>query len=119
MLVGHQLGFNPLSSIKSVARGVYHAASDSRVQQAAAAATQAYAPGQYATAMEYADRARGIIRPPAPGMMPMPQQQMMPMPSPDNDGGGPPAGGRVQKSNMLVYAAIGGVGLIVFLMMRK
>jgi hypothetical protein len=130
VLVGHQLGFNPLSSIKSVARGAYRVASDSRVQQAAAAAAQAYAPEQYATATQYADQARGIIRPPMPGMGPgpqMPMQQQMPappqmpqqqMPVPDDDGPTAP-GGPVQKGNLLMYAAIGGGLLVVLLMLRK
>lgn len=132
MLIGQpQLGFSVTSAFKSVGRGIatgaragYSAASDPRLQRAAAAAAQAYAPGQYAQVTEYADRARGIIRPPMPGQpmpmqqMPMPQMPQMPMPGGDDDMG-PAPGGPVQKGNMFMIAALAGAGLLVFLLLRK
>lgn len=141
MLVGQpQFGFSITDPFKAVARGVatgaryagkgvvaagragYSAAQDPRLQRAAAAAAQAYAPGQYATATEYADRARGIFRPPGPqspipmpAMMPPGQEQAM-----DEDGGGPmPGAGPAQRGNMLTIGAIVGVGLLALLLLRK
>lgn len=135
MLVGQpQLGFSITDPFRAVARGVatgaryagrgvvaagragYQAAKDPRVQRAAAAAAQAYAPGQYARASEYADRARGIIAPPGQ-MMPPPQMPMMP--GGDEDGGGVMPGAPVQKGNMFTIAALVGAGLVIFLLLRK
>jgi len=117
VLVGTpQLGFNPFSAVKSAARGVYHVAADPRVQRAAASAAQAYAPGQYAQVTEYADRARGIIRPPGP-MGPGPGP-MMPGPAADDDAAPAPAG-PVQRGNLLLIGGAVVVGLVLFLAMRK
>lgn len=110
------LGFNPFSAIKSgvttVARGAVRVASNPNVQRAAAAGAQAYAPAQYAQAQMYADRARGILRPP-PGAPPPPMPMMLP--PPDMDQGAP----RPVKSNGMMLAALVGAGLIVVLLMTK
>jgi hypothetical protein len=135
VIVGQpQFGFSITDPFKAVGRGIatgakyagrgavaagragYRAAQDPRVQRAAAAAAQAYAPAQYAQASEYADRARGILMPPGQAPMPMPQ---MPMPGGDEDMGPPAPGGPVQRGNMITIAALVGAGLIVFLLLRK
>ena len=131
VLVGQpQLGFSITDPFKAIASGAkyvgktaYSAAQDTRVQRAAAAAAQAYAPGQYAQVTEYADRARGIFRPPGPQtpmQMPMPMMPPQAMPPMDDDGGPMPApGGPVQKGNLLTIGALVGAGLIVLLLLRK
>lgn len=122
MLYGTQLGFNPFatvaSGIRSVAKGAYSVASDPNVQRAAVAATQAYAPNQYAQAVMYADRARGILRPPPPpGAMPMPPPQMPP-PGPDGDDDVSTKMAPVQKGNLMPLA-IGGAALLVLILLLK
>jgi hypothetical protein len=128
VLIGQpQLGFSITTPFKYAARGVqsvakygYRVAQDSRVQQAAAAAAQAYAPSQYATATMYADRARGIIAP--PGAMLPPPGAMMPAPMPaggDDVDMAPASAGPVQKGNMITIGVIVGVGVLAFLLLRK
>lgn len=124
MLIGTPLGFNPFSSIasgvKAAAKGVYSVASDSRVQRAATSAAQAYAPAQYAQATAYADRARGLIRPPGQPMSP-PQMMPPPMPPPgpmmDDDAG--PAMAPVKKGNLIPLVMIGGAAVLVLLLLKK
>lgn len=125
MLIGQPIGASFTSVVKSAAKGVYSVAQDERVQRAAVAAAQAYAPQKYAQVTKYADRARGIIRPPRPaaqGMMPAPQPQMMPPQAqmPMEDFGPPmPAAGQVQKGNFTSIAMIAGAGLLIFLLLRN
>lgn len=73
----------------------------------------------------YADRARGIIRPPRAGApMPppqmMPPQQMMPPPQmPMEDMGPVPSTAPVQRGNIMGIAAIAGAGVLIFLLLRN
>jgi len=112
------LGFNPLNVVKSAGRGLVRVASNPNVQRAAAAGAQAYAPDQYASAQMYADRARGIFRPP-PGSMPMGPPPPPPMMAPDPDAGPGDIGpGGVKSSSGLVIAGVVAVGLLVLLMSK-
>jgi hypothetical protein len=112
------LGFNPLNVVRSVARTGARVVTDKRFQRAAAAGAAAYAPGQYSQAQEYADRVRGIIRPP--------QAQMVPdsgaMPDGSSDAGppvGPPMGPPgAQHGNILMFGLIG-AGILALLMFSK
>lgn len=127
MLLG-QLGFNPLNVVKSAAKGVYSVASDPRVQQAAAAAAQAYAPEKYAQVSKYADQARGFVRvargPRQPGMPGMPPRPMMPPPPamapmpPMMDEDGMPPAAPVQKGNLMPLM-IGGAALVVIVLLLR
>lgn len=110
MLFGHSLGANPFSSI---ARGVTHVATDSRVQNVASVAAQQYAPQQYAQAQQIARQVSSTLNP----RRPAPQAQMMPMaPMQITDDVGP---GNIQNTHFLTYAAIGGGLLVILLLMRK
>lgn len=120
---GLGISLNPFHYVKSAATSVYHAAQDPRVQQAAAAAAQAYAPNQYAQATMYADRARGIVQLP-PGAVPGP-----PPPMPGGgamvDDGGADEGAAVvhpnviQKNNFMPYIVIGGGALVLLLLLKR
>lgn len=123
MLIGQPIGASFTSVVKSAARTAAGVAQDPRVQRAAVAAAQAYAPEKYAQVTEYAQRAqrvRGAWRG-QPGMRPPPmqQQQMMPMPESMPEDFPPPAAAPVQKGNMLGIAAIIGAGVVIFLLLRN
>ena len=112
-----ELGF----SITSLAKDVYHVAANPNVQRAAASAAQAYAPGAYSQANQYADVARGLL--PPRGSAPPPQ---MPMPPPgamvDDGGDGGPAvvhPNVIQKNKLLLPIAIGGGALVLLLLLRR
>lgn len=125
MLVGQpQLGFSITDPFKAVGRGIktvaktgYQVAQDPRVQRAAVAAAQAYAPSQYAQATMYAQRAQQILRP--PGAPPPPPPQMMPMPMPEMPEDVAPAMAPVQKGNMLPMLLLGGGALVLILLLRR
>lgn len=116
------LGFslNPFRYVKQAASGVYHVASDTRVQRAAAAAAQAYAPNQYAAASTYADRARGII---SPGQMPPPMPMAPPGAVVDDAGsdGGPVVEhpNIIQKNKFMPFIIIGGGALVLLMLLKK
>lgn len=123
MLIGHPLGASFTSVVKSAARGAASVAQDPRVQRAAVAAAQAYAPQKYAQVTEYAERARAVRgawrgQPgmPPPQMAPM-QSQMMPAPMPEDFA--PPSAAPVQRGGMLGIAAIIGAGVVIFLLLRN
>lgn len=125
VLIGQPIGASFTSVVKSAAKSAYSVAQDPRVQRAAVAAAQAYAPKQYAQATMYADRARGLVRQPRPmipqGMAPMPQQMapMPQMPMEDEMPMAPRSAGPVQKGNMMGIAAIAGAGVLIFLLLRN
>ena len=141
VLVGTALGFSITDPFKAVGRGVaavaktgYKVGSDTRVQRAAVAAAQAYAPKKYAQVTKYADQARGIVRgpqpqapgmpqqpqPQAPGMPQQPQQQMAPMPEEMMaEEPMPRSAGPVQKGNFTTLALIGGAAVLLIVLLKK
>lgn len=125
MITGN-LGFDPLSVVKSAAQTVASVAQRDDVQRAAVAAAQAYAPKQYAKATEYADRARGVLVAPAPGIV-APVPAAMPMSPvvapatarPDDYGELAPATAPVQKGNLSTMLLIGGGAAVLLLLLMK
>jgi len=126
VLIGQpQFGFSITSALRTVGHGIYQAhaiptralvraAKDPRVQQAAVAAGQSYVASD-PRAQQYIQQARAFLPPGAPPPSAMPA----PVPGGDDDAGPPVSTGPVQKGNMITIAAVVGVGLLAFLLLRK
>lgn len=114
------LGFslNPFHYVKVAAKDVYSVAQNPNVQRAAASAAQAYAPGAYAQASQYADVARGLA-PPAGAPMPMPPGGGAVVQHDDGSEGNVVHPNIIQKNKLLPYAVIGGGAIILLLLLKK
>ena len=121
VISGTPLGFSITSVVKSVGHDVAAVARNKSVQQAAAAAAQAYAPNQYSQATYWADRARGIIAPPGTVNVPAaPPPPPPPGPAPGGDDDAPPVGPQhVEKNKMLPWLIIGGGGVLLLLLLKR
>jgi hypothetical protein len=124
------LGFNPFKaaaglvkkSITVPTKLALRVANDPNVRRAAIQAGESYATQNYAAQVaagqQYANTARGILHPGAPGA---PGQPMGP-PVPDGmteDGGMPGGHGGAGNSHILLYGLVGAGVLVALLMMKK
>jgi len=111
------LGFNPFSAIKSVAKTAARVATNPNVQRAATAAAGSYAPAQYTQALQYAAKAKSVYRTVVgpdghPVQVPaQPVEAAMPDGAPEHVGKKGPG--------MITLAAIGGGLLLVLLLTRR
>lgn len=110
-MVSTTLGFDPFSTIE-------HIVSNPNVQRAAASAAQAYAPGAYAQANQYADIARGLVPPGGAVPAPTPPPGAL-VQHDDGSEGAVYHKDVIQKNKLLLPIAIGGGALILLLLLRR
>lgn len=108
---GLGFSFNPFHYVKEIA-------TNQNVQRAAASAAQAYAPGAYAQANQYADVARGLIPPGGAQPMPMPPPGAV-VQHEDGSEGVVEHRSVIQKNKLLLPIAIGGGALVLLLLLRR